>query len=145
MATPFLQAACLSPRRERVQTMRRVLRVSPLPNRAFDIFRLRQLGFRSGDSAPLEGSFATETRRFVLIWFDRGAGWPTVASLPPSGCVAPGDLHDGADGGDHAKEEGCATPGPPWGKLFGGKPTGRHIFIRDERIDLNDEFLRERQ
>jgi hypothetical protein len=29
--------------------MRRVRRVSP---RAFDIFRLRQLGFRSNDSAP---------------------------------------------------------------------------------------------
>jgi hypothetical protein len=27
--------------------MRRVLRVSPLPNRAFDIFRLRQPDFRS--------------------------------------------------------------------------------------------------
>jgi len=34
MATPFLQAACLPPRRERVQTMRRVLRVSPLPDYA---------------------------------------------------------------------------------------------------------------
>jgi hypothetical protein len=46
MATPFLQAACLPPRREGVQTMRRVRRVSSLPNRAF---RLRQRGriFRS--------------------------------------------------------------------------------------------------
>jgi hypothetical protein len=33
----------------------------------------------------------------------------------------------------------------PWEKLLGGKPTERHIFIGDERIDLDDEFLRERQ
>jgi hypothetical protein len=33
----------------------------------------------------------------------------------------------------------------PWGKLFGGKPIERHIFIRDETIDLDDEFLREAQ
>jgi hypothetical protein len=35
-----------TPRREGAQTMRRVRRVSPLPNRAFDKSRLRQLGFR---------------------------------------------------------------------------------------------------
>ena len=33
----------------------------------------------------------------------------------------------------------------PWGRLFGGKPIERHIFIRDEKIDLGDEFLREAQ
>ena len=33
----------------------------------------------------------------------------------------------------------------PWGKLLGGKPIERHIFIRDETIDLGDEFLREMQ
>jgi hypothetical protein len=33
----------------------------------------------------------------------------------------------------------------PWGKLLGGKPTERHIFIGDERIDLDEEYLRERQ
>jgi hypothetical protein len=36
-------------------------------------------------------------------------------------------------------------PRPPWGKLLGGKPTERHVFIRDEKIDLDEEFLRERQ
>jgi hypothetical protein len=49
---PFLQSACLPPRREGAQTMRRVLRVSPLPNRAFDRSRLRQPDLRSNDSAP---------------------------------------------------------------------------------------------
>src|SRR5262249_25405489 len=34
------------------QTMRRVQRVSPLPNRAFDKSQLRQPDFRSNDSAP---------------------------------------------------------------------------------------------
>ena len=56
MATPLQQSACLPLRREGAQTMRRVQRVSPLPNRAFDRFRLRQRDFRSADSAPLEGS-----------------------------------------------------------------------------------------
>jgi len=36
-------------------------------------------------------------------------------------------------------------PRPPWGRLFGGKPIERHIFVRDEKIDLGDEFLREVQ
>ena len=36
--------------------MRRVQRVSPLPNRAFDRVLLRQRDFRSADSAPREGS-----------------------------------------------------------------------------------------
>jgi hypothetical protein len=36
-------------------------------------------------------------------------------------------------------------PRPPWGKLLGGKPLVRHIFVRDEKIDLGDEFLRESQ
>jgi hypothetical protein len=39
-------------RREGAQTMRRVRRVSSLPNRAFDKSRLRQLGFRSDGSTP---------------------------------------------------------------------------------------------
>ena len=39
------------------------------------------------------------------LWFDRGAGWPTVASLPPSGCLPRGAFNDGADGGDDAEEE----------------------------------------
>src|SRR5262245_10769208 len=47
MATPLLQSACLLLRREGAQTMRRVQRVSPLPNRAFDKSQLRQLGFRA--------------------------------------------------------------------------------------------------
>src|SRR5262245_45917659 len=34
---------------------------------------------------------------------------------------------------------------PPWGKLFDGKPLERHTFIRDERLDVNDELLREMQ
>jgi hypothetical protein len=52
MATPLLQSACLPPRQEGAQTMRRVLRVSPLPNCAFDKSRLRQLGFRLDGSTP---------------------------------------------------------------------------------------------
>jgi len=46
MATPLLQSACLPLRREGAQTMRRVQRVSPLPNRAFDKSQLRQPDFR---------------------------------------------------------------------------------------------------
>jgi hypothetical protein len=33
----------------------------------------------------------------------------------------------------------------PWGRLFGGKPIERHIFIGGERIDLDDELLQESQ
>jgi ribosomal protein L35 len=33
----------------------------------------------------------------------------------------------------------------PWGKLLRGRPTERHIFIGNERIDLDEEVLRERQ
>jgi hypothetical protein len=47
MATPVLQATCLPLRQEGEQTMRRVQRVAPQPNRAFDKSRPRQPGFRS--------------------------------------------------------------------------------------------------
>jgi hypothetical protein len=40
-----------------------------------------------------------------------------------------------------ARRRRCA----PWGKLLGGKPTERHTFMGDERIDLDEEYLRERQ
>ena len=43
------------------------------------------------------------------------------------------------------KKRAARRPRPPWGKLLSGKPTERHVFIRDEKIDLEEEFLRERQ
>jgi hypothetical protein len=53
LATSLLQAACLPPRREGAQTMRRVRRVSPLPNLVPLINPdLRELSFRSDGSTP---------------------------------------------------------------------------------------------
>src|SRR5262245_10910493 len=43
------------------------------------------------------------------------------------------------------KKRAARRPRPPWGKLLSGKPTERHVFIGDEKIDLEEEFLRERQ
>jgi hypothetical protein len=34
---------------------------------------------------------------------------------------------------------------PPWGKLLGGKPIERHVFVQGEKIDLGDEPAWERQ
>ena len=34
---------------------------------------------------------------------------------------------------------------PPWGKLLSGKPIKRHVFIRDDKLDLDEEFTQERQ
>ena len=120
--------------------MRRVLRVSPLPNRAIDIFRLRQLGFRSGDSAQLEGSFATETRRFVLNVI-RPRGRLANRCIPstvgmrcpaaPSSMTVPTVVI-------MPKKRAARRPRPPWGRLFGG-PLERHVFIHGEKIDLGDE------
>jgi hypothetical protein len=45
----------------------------------------------------------------------------------------------------HAAAHGKRRPRPPWGKLLGGKPIERHVFIRDEKLDLDEESLRERQ
>ena len=36
-------------------------------------------------------------------------------------------------------------PRPPWGKLLGSKPIERHRFVRDEKIDLGEEFTQEVQ
>jgi hypothetical protein len=34
---------------------------------------------------------------------------------------------------------------PPWGKLPIGRPIERHVFMGDEKLDLDEESLRERQ
>src|SRR5262249_39911140 len=34
---------------------------------------------------------------------------------------------------------------PPWGKLLGSKPIERHRFVRDEKIELGEEFTQEVQ
>jgi hypothetical protein len=145
MAKPFLQAACLPPRRERVQTMRRVLRVSLLPNRAFDIFRLRQLGFRSGDSAPLEGSCATETRRFVLnlirCCIPSTVGMRCPAA--PSSMTVPTVVIMPKKTSGQAQRK--RRPRPPWGKLLGGKPIEQHEFIRGEKVDLCADLAQQMQ
>src|SRR5262245_47365748 len=36
-------------------------------------------------------------------------------------------------------------PRPPWGKLLGSKPIERHRFVRDEKIDLGEEFTQKEQ
>jgi hypothetical protein len=54
---------------------------------------------------------------------------PTVVTMPQKRAV-------------HAAKR---RPRAPWGKLLGGKPIERHIFMQDERIDLGDELLREIQ
>src|SRR6516165_3798610 len=70
MATPLQQSDCLPLRREGAQTMRRVQRVSPLPNRAFDKSQLRQPDFRSNDSAPVPTAnperLTTTANRLIL-------------------------------------------------------------------------------
>ena len=45
----------------------------------------------------------------------------------------------------HAAAHRKRRPRPPWGKLLGGKPIERHAFIRDEKLDLDEESLREKQ
>jgi len=34
---------------------------------------------------------------------------------------------------------------PPWGKLLGGKPIERHLYVLDKRIDLGESPLRQAQ
>src|SRR5262245_11333880 len=36
-------------------------------------------------------------------------------------------------------------PRPPWGQLLGSKPIERHLFLRDEKIDLGEESTQESQ
>jgi hypothetical protein len=45
----------------------------------------------------------------------------------------------------NAAQQRKRRPRPPWGKLLSGKAIERHVFIRDEKIDLDEEFLREMQ
>src|SRR5262245_28025457 len=144
MATPLLQATCLPPRQEGAQTMRRVLRVSPLPNRAFDKSRLRQLGFRSGDSAPLEGRLLLRLRRFVLNLIQpRGrSANRCIPSIVGMFALRPLKRRCRRWGMPKKKaaQQRKRRRSPPWGKLFGGKPIERLAFIRGEKVDLGDDL-----
>src|SRR5262245_31541231 len=73
---------------------------SPIPLRSFSVFSM----LRSDRSRCLDGGRWGGVAS-VLIWFVRGARWPTVGSLLSSGCLPRGTFNDGADG-DNAEEEG---------------------------------------